>query len=260
MYRCASGSRSRPPRRAGWRSPRSRSSGRALSTRSRSPSWRRRRRSPRARSTTTSGASSGCTRFVREDVERRLLDRMEGAVAASGPESDRSAAVTAALLVGLDFAVREGFLRILGEPPAGTEHDRAGRDAQRERRPGVTASRPGRSRRPGVRPWQRSPKVRSRSTPARHRGSKAPPARQRMNGSARARFRPTRSYTLNCDCPTKAGRPQCQVTALAAAGVVAAARARVARARALHHAAALGARRAEVEAGHAGRDDRRACR
>ena len=32
--------------------------------------------------------------------------------------------MTAALLVGLDFAVREGFLRILGDPPAGTDHDR----------------------------------------------------------------------------------------------------------------------------------------
>jgi hypothetical protein len=30
----------------------------------------------------------------------------------------------AALLIGFDFAVREGFLRILGEPPAGAEHDR----------------------------------------------------------------------------------------------------------------------------------------
>jgi hypothetical protein len=49
---------------------------------------------------------------------------MEGAIAASVPASDRSAAVTAALLVGFDFAVREGFLRILGDPPAGTEHDR----------------------------------------------------------------------------------------------------------------------------------------
>lgn len=70
------------------------------------------------------GSKLGLYTFVREDVERRLLDRMEGAVAASGPESDRSAAVTSALLVGLDFAVREGFLRILGDPPAGTEHDR----------------------------------------------------------------------------------------------------------------------------------------
>jgi hypothetical protein len=32
--------------------------------------------------------------------------------------------VTAALLVGFDFAVREGFLYILGTPPAGAEHDR----------------------------------------------------------------------------------------------------------------------------------------
>jgi AcrR family transcriptional regulator len=70
------------------------------------------------------GSKLGLYAFVREDVERRLLDRMEGAVAASGPESDRSAAVTAALLVGLDFAVREGFFRILGDPPAGAKHDR----------------------------------------------------------------------------------------------------------------------------------------
>ena len=69
------------------------------------------------------GSKLGLYAFVREDVERRLLDRMEGAVAASA-ESDRPAAVTAALLVGLDFAVREGFLRILGDPPAGTDHDR----------------------------------------------------------------------------------------------------------------------------------------
>lgn len=70
------------------------------------------------------GSKLGLYTFVRADVERRLLDRMEGALAASGPESDRSAAVTPALLVGLDFATREGFLHILGDPPAGTEHDR----------------------------------------------------------------------------------------------------------------------------------------
>ena len=68
------------------------------------------------------GSKLGLYSFVREDVERRLLDRMEGAAAASAP--DRSAAVTSAMLVGLDFAVREDFLRILGDPPAGTEHDR----------------------------------------------------------------------------------------------------------------------------------------
>jgi AcrR family transcriptional regulator len=62
--------------------------------------------------------------FVRADVERRLLDRMEGAIAASGPDSDGSAAAAAALLVGFDFAVREGFLRILGDPPSGAGTDR----------------------------------------------------------------------------------------------------------------------------------------
>lgn len=70
------------------------------------------------------GSKLGLYTFVREDVERRLLDRMEGAIAASAPVSDRSAAVTAALLVGFDFAVREGFLRLLGGPPAGAERDR----------------------------------------------------------------------------------------------------------------------------------------
>lgn len=62
--------------------------------------------------------------FVRDDVEQRLLDRMEGAVAAAASGTDRAAAVKSALLVGLDFAVREGFLRILGDPPPGAERDR----------------------------------------------------------------------------------------------------------------------------------------
>ena len=70
------------------------------------------------------GSKLGLYVFVREDVEQRLLDRMEGAIAAAGDELDRSAAVKAALFVGLDFAVREGFLRILGDPPVGVEHDR----------------------------------------------------------------------------------------------------------------------------------------
>lgn len=64
----------------------------------------------------------GLYAFVRKDVDQRLADRMEGAAAASG--SDRAAAVRAALLVGFDFAVREGFLHLLGAPPAGTERDR----------------------------------------------------------------------------------------------------------------------------------------
>ncbi|GAA1752503.1 TetR/AcrR family transcriptional regulator [Agromyces humatus] len=69
------------------------------------------------------GSKLGLYAFVRDDVEQRLLDRMEGAIAAS-PTSDRPAAVGAALLIGFDFAVREGFLRILGDPPAGADGDR----------------------------------------------------------------------------------------------------------------------------------------
>ena len=70
------------------------------------------------------GSKLGLYSFVQDDVERRLLDRMEGAVAAAGDEADRSAAVRAALLVGFDFAVREDFLRILGAPPAEAKRDR----------------------------------------------------------------------------------------------------------------------------------------
>jgi AcrR family transcriptional regulator len=69
------------------------------------------------------GSKLGLYTFVRDDVERRLLDRVEGAVAAVGDQPDRGAAVTSALLVGFDFAVREGFLRLLGAPPTGTHGD-----------------------------------------------------------------------------------------------------------------------------------------
>ena len=46
---------------------------------------------------------------VRADVERRVMDRMEGALAASE-------AVAPALVVAFDYAQRAGFLRLLGEP------------------------------------------------------------------------------------------------------------------------------------------------
>jgi AcrR family transcriptional regulator len=68
------------------------------------------------------GSKLGLYAFVRADVEQRLLDRMEGAIAAG--DADRAASVRAALLVGLDFAVREGFLHILGDPPTGAGEDR----------------------------------------------------------------------------------------------------------------------------------------
>ena len=69
------------------------------------------------------GSKLGLYTFVRDDVERRLLDRMEGALAAVGDAEDRSAGTRAALLVGFDFAVRESFLHLLGAPPPGGEQD-----------------------------------------------------------------------------------------------------------------------------------------
>lgn len=62
----------------------------------------------------------GLYEFVRRDVERRLLDRMEGAASAT---PGRSEALAAALLVGFDFAVGQDFHRLLGEPPAGSAED-----------------------------------------------------------------------------------------------------------------------------------------
>ncbi|HEY5788653.1 MAG TPA: helix-turn-helix domain-containing protein [Microlunatus sp.] len=62
----------------------------------------------------------GLYRFVRADVERRLLDRMEGASAAA---PGGAKAVTPALVVGFDFAVAQGFSRLLGDPAPGDAED-----------------------------------------------------------------------------------------------------------------------------------------
>jgi AcrR family transcriptional regulator len=84
------------------------------------------------------GSKLGLYAFVRDDVERRLLDRMEGALGAGGAagagtshdgSADRPAAggppaVRAALLVGFDYAVREGYPYLLGAPPVGEAPDR----------------------------------------------------------------------------------------------------------------------------------------
>ncbi len=56
--------------------------------------------------------------FVRRDIERRLLDRMEGAVAGAGADP-----LATALVVGFDFAVRQSFVRLLSEPPPHHEED-----------------------------------------------------------------------------------------------------------------------------------------
>jgi AcrR family transcriptional regulator len=64
----------------------------------------------------------GIYAFVRTDVERRVLDRMEGAAAAL-PEGSASVRISAALAVGFDFAIRAGFAWMLAEPPMGDEPD-----------------------------------------------------------------------------------------------------------------------------------------
>lgn len=55
------------------------------------------------------GSKAGLYDLVRDDVERRLLDRMEGAWDAA-PDLRR------AIGVGFDYLVRAGFARLLSEP------------------------------------------------------------------------------------------------------------------------------------------------
>jgi AcrR family transcriptional regulator len=60
----------------------------------------------------------GLYAFVRADVERRVVDRMEGALAVRPHPGDDP--VGTALLVALDYVTRAGFARMLSEPhPAG---------------------------------------------------------------------------------------------------------------------------------------------
>jgi len=51
----------------------------------------------------------GLYAFVREDVERRVLDRLEGALAVGAAPAD-------ALAVAFDYVARAGFVRMLSEP------------------------------------------------------------------------------------------------------------------------------------------------
>lgn len=61
------------------------------------------------------GSKLGLYLTVREDMEKRIVERMEGAAAAVG--SRGHPAVRAALLVAFDAAVRFTVCRILGEQP-----------------------------------------------------------------------------------------------------------------------------------------------
>jgi AcrR family transcriptional regulator len=61
------------------------------------------------------GNKAGLYSLVRDEAERRLLDRMEGAAAALNGRGD-DAALRAGLLVGFDFAVGEELAAMLAEP------------------------------------------------------------------------------------------------------------------------------------------------
>jgi len=69
------------------------------------------------------GSKIGLYSFVRDDVEQRLIDRMEGALAAKSP-GDSADGVAAALLVGFDFAVRDGFVVLLASASPEPGRDR----------------------------------------------------------------------------------------------------------------------------------------
>lgn len=71
------------------------------------------------------GSKAGLYAVVRLDVEQRLLDRMEGALASTAGSVDgAAAAIPAALTIGLEFAVEARLPHLLGTPPTGDEPDR----------------------------------------------------------------------------------------------------------------------------------------
>lgn len=57
----------------------------------------------------------GLYSFARADVERRLIDRMEGAAAAQ--QTTGGSGLSPVLTVGFDFAVQQDFIEILGQHP-----------------------------------------------------------------------------------------------------------------------------------------------
>jgi AcrR family transcriptional regulator len=61
------------------------------------------------------GSKLGLYAVVREEAERRVLDRMEGAAAARAGDGP-AAATRAALLVGFDYLAAQGLARLLAEP------------------------------------------------------------------------------------------------------------------------------------------------
>jgi len=68
------------------------------------------------------GSKLGLYSFVRDEAERRLLDRMEGAASARAGDG-AAAALRGALIVGFDFAAGQGFVRLLGEAHPARDRD-----------------------------------------------------------------------------------------------------------------------------------------
>ncbi|MDR6907693.1 AcrR family transcriptional regulator [Agromyces sp. 3263] len=69
------------------------------------------------------GSKAGLYDVVRTDVERRVVDRMEGAAAVRGTAGP--AGIATVLLVGYDYLVASGFARLLAEarPPEAGDSD-----------------------------------------------------------------------------------------------------------------------------------------
>jgi AcrR family transcriptional regulator len=68
------------------------------------------------------GSKAGLYGLVREDVERRVLDRMEGAAQARAGDGSK-VALGAALVVGFDWAAQQGMALLLAEPYVGRQTD-----------------------------------------------------------------------------------------------------------------------------------------
>ncbi|NMP24797.1 TetR/AcrR family transcriptional regulator [Sulfobacillus sp. DSM 109850] len=67
------------------------------------------------------GSKEGLYAVVREELERRVVDRMDGAAAVLSDEPDRAVAGTA--LVGFDAAIQLNAHRVLAEPPRRRDHE-----------------------------------------------------------------------------------------------------------------------------------------
>jgi AcrR family transcriptional regulator len=68
------------------------------------------------------GSKLGLYDVARTEIERRVLDRLHGAVAAR-PDDPPGAAARAALLVAFDFLIEHGSGRLLSEPHPSRQED-----------------------------------------------------------------------------------------------------------------------------------------